>query len=307
MSFNVNTSFNKDLETNNSTADDASASYQDFPEFNELTRSINNTLYLINNHQLTNIKSLLTKYQEIKDDQNQKDYNHKLNGLSSKLTEVITKTTKHFKDINRATNQLNDFLIKCETNHEDEDTIKYLRHKESIFLNLVKTSINQFNQLQKKFENLQRDYIDEQSRNVNDRANAQHLKGADTHETEHSAADNQGYQEQVHIDYESVNAEELEQQTLLIEEREREIHQISQDISDINDIFSNLSGIVGEQQYAIDNIEDNILRYNNDVFGASNELRRAERYQKRSGGRMFCCLIILLIVLGSIVLVGVIF
>lgn len=307
MSFNVNTSFNKDLEANSSTADEASALYQDFPEFNELTRLINNTLYLINNHQLTNIKSLLTKYQEVKDDQNQKDYNHKLNGLSSKLTEVITKTTKHFKEINRATNQLNDFLIKCETNHEDEDTVKYLRHKESIFLNLVKTSINQFNQLQKKFENLQRDYIDEQSRNVNTRANAQHVEGTDTHGAEHSAAANQGIQEQVHIDYELVNAEELEQQTLLIEEREREIHQISQDISDINDIFSNLQGIVGEQQYAIDNIEDNILRYNNDVFGASNELRRAERYQKRSGGRMFCCLIILLIVLGSIVLVGVIF
>lgn len=307
MSFNVNTNFNKDLEANSSTADEASALYQDFPEFNELTRLINNTLYLINNHQLTNIKSLLTKFQEIKDDQNQKDYNQKLNGLSSKLTEVITKTTKHFKEINRATNQLNEFLIKCETNHEDEDTVKYLRHKESIFLNLVKTSINQFNQLQKKFENLQRDYIDEQSRNVNNRANAQYVEGTDTRGTDHSTSANQGIQEQVHIDYELVNAEELEQQTLLIEEREREIHQISQDISDINDIFSNLQGIVGEQQYAIDNIEDNILRYNNDVFGASNELRRAERYQKRSGGRMFCCLIILLVVLGSIVLVGVIF
>lgn len=307
MSFNIKTSFNRDLEVNKSATDDASALYQDFPEFNELTRLINNTLYLINNHQLPNIKSLLTKYQEIKDDQNQKDYNHKLNGLSSKLTDVITKTTVHFKEINKATNQSNDFLIKCETNHEDEDTVKYLRHKESIFLNLVKTSINQFNQLQKKFENLQRDYIEEQNRNANNRAYGQHLESTNTDDADHSVVANQGVQEQVHIDYELVNAEELEQQTLLIEEREREIHQISQDISDINDIFSNLQGIVGEQQYAIDNIEDNILRYNNDVFGASNELRRAERYQKRSGGRMFCCLIILLIVLGSIVLVGVLF
>ena len=114
-------------------------------------------------------------------------------------------------------------------------------------------------------------------------------------------------QQQVQITYEPVNAEELEQQTILVEEREREIHRIQQDTVEINEIFQNLSSIVNEQQFQIDNIESNLFNYSQDVRGASNELRTAERYQRRSGGRMLCCLMVLIAVAGFILVVGVLF
>ena len=59
---------------------------------------------------------------------------------------------------------------------------------------------------------------------------------------------------------------------MLIQEREREIHQIQQDTQEINDIFSNLSSIVNEQQFQIDSIENNIFSYSSNAREASNEL-----------------------------------
>lgn len=93
----------------------------------------------------------------------------------------------------------------------------------------------------------------------------------------------------------------------MIQEREREIQQIQQDTQEINDIFSNLSSIINEQQFQIDSIENNIFSYSSNAREADTELRRASRYQKRSSGRLLCCLLILIGILAFIILIGLIF
>lgn len=276
MSFN--SSKNTDLEANL-----GSSRYQDFPEFETLSQSIDNKLYNVNNNQLVSIKNLLLQHDATDAT--------KAARVSAKLAEVFTKTTQTFTDINETTTKLNEYLKTCESNHEDPDQISYLRQKESILIKLIKGSMSQYQKLQKRYEELQKsplpEYLDGSPKAP---SNAQ-----------------QQEQQQVHITYEPINAEELEARTLFIQEREREIHQISQDTMEINEIFANLQDIVTEQQLSVDNIEDNILSFSNDVRGATTELRRAERYQKRSGGRMFCCLLILLGVVGTIVFIGVVF
>lgn len=281
MSFH--TSFSQDLER----GEDFSH-YKDFPEFDNLSLAIDNSLYNINNHQLVSIKNLLQQLQSCS-----KSADVELSSAASKISKKIValtaKCTESFKTINEDAQKLNRYLRECQRNREDEDTIKYLKQKEAITVKLIKSSLNQFQRHQKQFALLQKENPDE---------------SAPTAEQELLP---QAQQQQIQITYEPLNAEELEQQSLLIEEREREIQQISQDTQEINEIFLNLQDIVQEQQFQIDTIEDNILSYSSDAQGASRELRKAERYQRRAGGRMFCCLLILLGVLGSIVLIGVVF
>lgn len=287
MSFNQ--PFSEDLES----GDSASAHYKDFPEFESLSQLIDNSLYNINNNYLVSIKNLLQQYDLTLQ---YPDAEHQLKAakISRKISELSTKCTQAFKKINEAAKKLNVYLIQCELNHEDEDTIKYLKQKESISVNIIKNSLNQFQRLQGKYDALQKQYVEDISNNP------ALDKGSQSQTGDRS-------QQQIQIEYEPINAEEVEQQTLLIEEREREIQQISQDTQEINEIFLNLQDIIQEQQFQIDNIEDNILSYHTDVQGASRELRKAERYQKRTGGRMICCLMILIGVFGSVILIGLIF
>lgn len=291
MSFNIP----GDLEADSASI--KSTHYKDFPQFETLSQTVDNNLYNLNNNLFVSIKNLLPQFEKLLNEDNIASRGSK---ISLKISELISKSTSSFKTVNETTKQLNEYLNECEANHEDEDTLRYLRQKESILIKLIKSSINQFQKYQRKYESLQQVYsrkLDSENRSA---------LGERSGDAVPPSAGVLG-QQQVQITYEPINAEELEQQTLLIQEREREIHQITQDTMEINEIFQNLQDIVHEQQFTIDNIEDNIINYSQNSKAASNELRRAERYQRRAGGRMFCCLLILLLVLGSIILVGIIF
>lgn len=275
--------------------------YRDFPEFDNITEALDNSLYDVNNHHLVPIRSLLQQFQHLVDTGKEDSNSEKSRQLRSRLSSAFSKTTQKFKNIDRLTNNLNRFLLESESNREDQDTLKYFRQKESIVIGLIKRNIDTFKEQQQLYERL----LNKSVRMAYDAA-AQNGNGE---RSDQAAAleEPEGTQQSVQIEYEPINAEELEQQSLLIQEREREINHISQDIGEVNEIFQNLHNIVNEQQLNIDNIEDNIMRYSGDTHGASYQLRKAERYQRRSGGRLFCCLLILVSVLGSIVLLGIIF
>lgn len=305
MSFN---NASEDLEA--SGADAKSIHYKDFPEFETYSQQIESNLSHINNSQIVSVKSLLNEYDSLLNSGNaEPNLSTKLNKVSNDISEIVEKITQNYKLVNDLTKNINDYLKTCELNHEDNDTISYLRQKEFLLIKLIKSSLRQFQTHQKRYESLQQKTISEFGGPTNDSSESQQqYEEQGQLQTQLPADQSQSQQQQqVEISYEPINAEELEQQTLLIQEREREIEQISQDISYINEIYGNLEDIVHEQQFTIDSIEDNILRYSDDAHGASNELRRAERYQRRTGGRMLCCLFILLGLLAFIILIGVVF
>ncbi|POW13702.1 hypothetical protein PSHT_07637 [Puccinia striiformis] len=95
---------------------------------------------------------------------------------------------------------------------------------------------------------------------------------------------------------------ELDYQEALIEERENEIREIEVGINELNQIFRDLGTIVQEQGGNIDNIESNVHRINEDMSGAVTELHQAHEYQKKSGKKMLCLLIIFVVVLSVILI-----
>ena len=215
MSFNLSNSFSNDLES--SGADSAITHYKDFPEFDSLSQSLDNNLYNINNNQLVSIKNLLQQYESIYSQGDDQEISVKLQKVSIKLSKLLNKTTENFKSVNEITKKLNRYLNECESNHEDEDTLHYLRRKESILIELIKSSINQFQKYQRKFESLQQATVAKYGTNGDPDA----INSRDS--TQVSTSEPQQQQQQMQIDYEPINAEELEQQSLLVEEREREI------------------------------------------------------------------------------------
>ncbi|KAM9909547.1 hypothetical protein OXX69_005324 [Metschnikowia pulcherrima] len=292
-------SFHKTFADDLKTASVASAQYKDFPEFETISSSIDATLHNINHVQLTPIRNLVREFEALRESSNTQK--NELSDISRRFIDLTSKCTEAFKSLNDKTQRLNAYLNNCETNHEDEDTLRYLRQKEAISLNLVRNSLRQFQSYQRRYKALESELIDRGNAAVS-------AATVDNADRESAGGTLQPPDQlQVQISYEPINAEELEEQSLMVEEREREIQQISQDTQEINEIFSNLQDIIQEQQFQVDSIEDNILSYSADAQGASRELRRAERYQKRSGGRMLCCLLILIGVFGSVILVGVIF
>lgn len=277
-------SFNNNFEDLERTTTNSSNRYRDYPEFASISTSIDNQLHHINQTQLVVIRTVLNSLQNDKENSE----------LLEKLTKAFSSATESFKKLNKSVKSLNSIINEIESNHEDIEVLNFFKQKEGILIKLIKDSLNNFKNLQRKYESFKITVTTSE------------LEGSQQVPLEQLQQQLQ-QQLQIQITYEPINAEELEQQTLLIQEREREIHQIQQDTLEINDIFENLSTIVTEQQFQIDDIENNLFNYGNEVRNASSELRNAERYQKRSGGRMFCCLIILLGVVGFIVLVGVIF
>ncbi|KAI5957757.1 PEP12 [Candida theae] len=278
MSFND--PFDNDIER---IATNHSHKYKDYPEFESLSSSIDNQLHHINSTQLSSIKHDLLQYE--KDPLNA--------SIAETLSANFKSTTDSYRKLNDFVKQLNNTIKSVEDDREDVEIINYLKQKENIQIKLIRDSLNNFKNYQRRFESKQSSQLPPLGDNQS--------QGPDQLQPP------QQHQQQIQITYEPVNAEELEQQTLLVQEREREIHQIQQDTHEINNIFSNLSSIINEQQFQVDSIENNIFTYSSNARQASNELRSAHRYQKRSSGTLFCCLMILLGVLGFIILIGLVF
>ncbi|KAL7338316.1 t-SNARE, partial [Rhodotorula toruloides] len=100
----------------------------------------------------------------------------------------------------------------------------------------------------------------------------------------------------------SISDADVDFQEQLIQEREGEIAQIEQGITELNQIFKDLGQIVGEQQSMIDNIETNVISVARDTRGASDQLTQAHAYQRKAGRRMFCLLLVFLLVLTIVLL-----
>ncbi|WFD27584.1 SNAP receptor [Malassezia nana] len=111
-------------------------------------------------------------------------------------------------------------------------------------------------------------------------------------------------QVQTQIPTQKISQEELEFQESLIAEREAEIREIERGVQELNEIFRDLSHMVREQGGMIDNIEYNIGNLSTNVHGADRELLIAHDYQRRSGRRTVCLMMILALVVAVVLIVN---
>jgi hypothetical protein len=95
---------------------------------------------------------------------------------------------------------------------------------------------------------------------------------------------------------------EVDFQENLIIERESEIRNIEQGVSELNELFRDVATIVREQGDVIDAIDVNVENVRNDTRGADVELTQASRYQKNARNKACCLLLIMAVVLVVVVL-----
>ncbi|KAG7860277.1 hypothetical protein KL939_001763 [Ogataea angusta] len=249
--------------------------YRDVPEFDDINRQISNTLLDVNNG-LSNLNKNLNFLQDaINKDQNVQKYHQNASKLISRLFELF----KSVSDGTRRLNQLDASLLnKSQTFVKDKLNTS------------LKRALQDFNDLQSLYTSLEKKMNEKSASLI-------------SHETEGESEPPSREQQQVVIEYEPLNAEEVEYQRALIEERERDIENISQGIEELNQIFHDLSNIVVEQGGLIDNIESNLYSTLHDTQRASKHLHKADRYQGNKRRLCFWLLVIVSVVFLFLVLI----
>ena len=96
--------------------------------------------------------------------------------------------------------------------------------------------------------------------------------------------------------------DEVDFQDSLIVEREAEIRNIEQGVTELNELFRDVAHIVNEQGEMLDTIHDNVDNTRTDTRAADWELRSAARYQRQARSKACCLLLILAVILTVIIL-----
>jgi len=86
-----------------------------------------------------------------------------------------------------------------------------------------------------------------------------------------------------------------------INQRDREITNIAESITDLAGLFKDLSALVIDQGTLLDRIDYNVEMMATEMEGAVKELQTATKYQRSSGKRQVICLLVLLII-GAIII-----
>ncbi|KAM5135918.1 syntaxin-16 isoform 2-T2 [Mantella aurantiaca] len=97
----------------------------------------------------------------------------------------------------------------------------------------------------------------------------------------------------------------VQQNTLIVEEREREIRQIVQSISDLNEVFRDLATMVVEQGTVLDRIDYNVEQSCVKTDEGLKQLQKAEQYQKKNRKMLVILILFVLVIVMIVVLIGV--
>lgn len=84
-----------------------------------------------------------------------------------------------------------------------------------------------------------------------------------------------------------------------IQQRTNEITQIATSITELADLFRDLSGLIVQQGTVLDSVEYNVQQTARQMDDAVEELKVAKRYQSNTGKRK-CILLLVLIIVGLI-------
>ena len=93
---------------------------------------------------------------------------------------------------------------------------------------------------------------------------------------------------------------EMEQNHVLLEEREQDIKEIQLQIGEVTEIFQDLAVLVSEQGEVVEDIEANIVSTYEKTSAAKSELKKAARHQKST--RYSLCIIFFMCILGVVIL-----
>jgi len=99
--------------------------------------------------------------------------------------------------------------------------------------------------------------------------------------------------------------QKVEDNTMFVQQREKEIQQIVKNIQDLNEIFKDLAGMIVDQGTILDRIDYNIESTSTQVESGLKQLQKAEKYQKKNRKMLFIFILFVITIIMFIVLVAV--
>ncbi|OBT83196.1 hypothetical protein VE02_07720 [Pseudogymnoascus sp. 03VT05] len=246
--------------------------YTDDPEFSKLSQDLMNKLFTLtgNISRLTNQVALLGTKRDTE-------------RVRERVHDILEETTEDFKNIGEGVKRIQSW-------EDVSPSQKYTQQKLS----------REFQATLTEFQNVQRRALEKE------RTTAAAARAALEEATSPSAEggnpsfgqQQQQSQEQLRL----ASQDEVDFQDSLIVERETEIRNIEQGVSELNELFRDVAHIVGEQGEQLDTIAANVENTRSDTRGADLELRSAARYQKNARSKMCMLLLILAVILTIILL-----
>lgn len=255
--------------------------YSDSPEFDALTEQISNGLFEVNT---------------------------KLGTLQSHLKALAKPNASHSIE-ERAVSLAEDVREEVKRLGEQVKELKGWKEETVAAQRFTQSKLErEFSDVMKEFQSVQRRLAERQRISVT-KAKEQQIKKQQQQqqhlldsEDVHDDNDENDTLRQTQEQQQLLDQHDLDYQQNLILEREAEIEGIEHGIQELNEIFTDLGAIVNEQGTIVDNIEANIYNISGSTREAASELTKAARYQRNSRGRLFCFLVLLLIILAVILL-----
>ena len=264
-------------------------SYRDVPEFDLLSDQISGSLIEISNN-LSRLEKNIDVLKIKARDNSTENSTKYIQEQQRICVDLISSLMGMFKEISVHRKQM-DRLDREQLNKSQV----FVRDK----LNRsIKALLDQFRGLQKEVTSVDA-ALNEQNTNTEHNQHELALKPAE----ETNAQNVTQQKSKLIMEYQPVNAEEVEYQQNMVQERERDIEQISHGVEELNEIFQDLSTIVTSQGEMVDNIETNIYSTLNDTRYASRHLKRADRYHRNRRKFCFWLLVIACVVLFFLILI----
>jgi syntaxin 7 len=247
--------------------------YQDDPEFNEFTTRLSDKLFSLTSNisRLSNQIALLGTRKET-------------DRVRERVQDLLQETGDGFKEIGEG-------VKKVQSWHDMGPSQKYTSGKLG---QEFRASLNEFQALQKQALSKQKASASAARVALDSEAlGAEGVAGSGSQQQQQLLQ-----QDQIRL----ADQSEVDFQESLIVERESEIRNIEQSVSELNELFRDVATMISDQGNQLDTIDVNVMNTRDDTRNADQQLRTASRHQKSARGRACCLLVILAIVLAVVIL-----
>lgn len=235
--------------------------------FQRLSQDISNNIYKISN----NVAQLQSIQKQLQSGKTDADLKSKFHDIQHYTHQLATETSSKMKEL---------------TNYQgpdvDQRTQKF--QKEQL--------LNEFTRVLNTFQNIQRQEKDLEKKAINERVSNPF------DDDEGPFGEQRGYQGQTMV---QIDASEVDME--ILRERDDALVKLESDISDVNQIFKDLSVLVHEQGEVIDTIEDNVVSAAVHVEQGTEELQKARKHQTSARKKKLIIFIVILVIIIIIAII----
>lgn len=275
---------------------ESSIGFTDSPEFNVLKEEIVTQLFEING-QISTLQQFISTLESLL----------KKGNVNAKVVDKIDKkSVVNIRKVGSLIKNVNEQVQKIDAIEESSLDRPEVIAREKIVRD-VRYSLQEFQSTQRKYANVIRD-INNRARaalNQEEESNITALREEEEGglQKQQLIPNDKGKKLQITIEREPINNEEFAYQQNLIRQRDQEISNIEEGITELNEIFKDLGNVVQQQGIMVDNIEANIYSTSDNTAMASRELNKAYRSQKSANKWCLYLLAGLLIMLFMLLLI----